>query len=58
VQGLESVLALFAKEAQAMRRRDTQGVQRLNAAMMKKAVSLRAQARGLDIEACIPPGRN
>jgi hypothetical protein len=58
VRGLESALVLFEREARAMRRRDTRGIQRLNAALMGEVVSLRAQARALDIEACIPPGRS
>jgi hypothetical protein len=57
VRGLESALVVFAKAARAMRRGDTQAVQRLDAALMEKADSLRVQARALDVEACIPPGR-
>jgi len=58
MRGLGSALVVFAKEARAMRRGDTQAVQRLNAALTEKTDSLRAQARALDVEACIPPGRS
>jgi hypothetical protein len=54
IDGLSEVLPQYRRSAQALRSRDAAAASEANAALLEAAVPLRALARELDIEACIP----